>query len=78
MEEKLNVQKHTFVPKHLKLSEEEEKEFLESRNVSKAQLPQIEKEDSAISHLDVKKRDIIKIIRKSPTIGEATIYRVVV
>ena len=78
MEDKINVQKHVFVPKHIKLSDEEKKEFLESRNLSKAQLPQIEKEDPALAHLDAKKGDLIRITRKSPTTGEAMIYRVVI
>ncbi|HLC62946.1 MAG TPA: DNA-directed RNA polymerase subunit H [Candidatus Nanoarchaeia archaeon] len=77
-EKKIDITKHIFVPKHYKLSDEEKNEFLESNNVSKAQLPKIDKEDPAIKHLDVKKGDVIKITRKSPTTGESLFYRIVV
>ena len=42
------------------------------------ELPKISKKDPAIKELNVKVRDVIKIIRKSPTAGEAVFYRGVV
>ncbi|MEK6841122.1 MAG: DNA-directed RNA polymerase subunit H [Nanoarchaeota archaeon] len=78
MPEEIDITKHEFVPKHTKLNEEESEEVLKKFNISKKQLPRILKEDSAISKLDVKKGDIIKIIRKSPTTGESEFYRVVI
>ncbi|MBU4242327.1 MAG: DNA-directed RNA polymerase subunit H, partial [Nanoarchaeota archaeon] len=42
------------------------------------QLPKISKNDPAIKELEVKKGDLIKIERKSPTIGKSIFYRVVV
>ena len=78
MEQEINVEKHNFVPKHIKLSEEEADELVKKLNVSKKQLPRILKEDPAVINLDVKKGDIIKIIRKSPTIGESEFYRMVI
>ncbi|HLC57254.1 MAG TPA: DNA-directed RNA polymerase subunit H [Candidatus Nanoarchaeia archaeon] len=77
-EKKIDLTKHIFVPKHLKLTEEEKKEFLEAYNLNKSQVPRIQKEDPAIQHLEPKKGDAIKITRKSPTIGESTFYRVVI
>ncbi len=77
-EETIDITKHEFVPKHTKLSEEETEEFLKKFNISRKQLPRILKEDPALMKLDVKKGDVIKIMRKSPTTGEAEFYRGVV
>jgi len=79
MEEKESiVQKHHYVPKHTKLSEEEAKKLLEYYNISPRQLPKILKTDPAIQHLNPKPGDIIKIERKSKTAGKSYFYRVVV
>lgn len=78
MPEEIDITKHEFVPKHTKLSEDEAQEMLKKFNISRKQLPRILKEDSAIQKLDVKKGDVIRIIRKSPTTGEAEFYRVVI
>ena len=77
-EKKIDLTKHIFVPKHIKLSEEEKKEFLEANNLNKSQLPYIEKEDPAIKSMEPKKWDLIKIIRNSQPIGEVTVYRIVI
>jgi DNA-directed RNA polymerase subunit H (RpoH/RPB5) len=78
MPEEIDITKHEFVPKHIKLSEEEAEGILKKFNISKKQLPRILKEDPAISKLDAKKGDVIKIIRKSPTTQESEFYRVVI
>lgn len=78
MEQEIEITKHEFVPQHIKLSEEESLEVLKKFNISKKQLPRILKEDPVLSKLDVKRGDIIKIIRKSPTADEALFYRVVI
>lgn len=78
MPEEIDITKHEFVPKHTKLNEEQTEETLKKFNISKKQLPRILKEDPALSKLDAKKGDVIKIIRKSPTTGEADFYRVVI
>ena len=74
----IKIEKHEYVPEHIKLRDEEAEELLKKINISKKQLPRILKEDPAIEKFDVKKGDIIKIIRKSPTVGEAEFYRVVI
>ncbi|MBS3141503.1 DNA-directed RNA polymerase subunit H [Candidatus Woesearchaeota archaeon] len=71
------ILKHKLIPKHIKISEEEGNELLKKFNVEKKQLPVILKNDPAISHLELKKGDIIKIERESPTIGKAYFYRIV-
>lgn len=69
--------KHILIPKHIKLSEKERKELLERYNITLAELPRIVKKDPGIAGLGAKRGDVIKIIRKSPTSGEAVYYRVV-
>lgn len=75
---KYDVSKHVLVPKHTKVSEKEKKELFEKYALDLENLPRIYKSDPAILTLDVKEGDIIKIVRKSPTTGEATFYRRVV
>jgi DNA-directed RNA polymerase subunit H len=54
---------HILQPKHSKLSKKEEQELLEKLNISKTQLPKIQKEDPALEG-EVEVGDIIKIERK--------------
>lgn len=74
----LDVTKHILVPKHVKLSEEEEKKVLEKFNINKKQLPRIKISDPAIQGLDAKPGDIIKIERMSTIAGKTDFYRVVI
>jgi DNA-directed RNA polymerase subunit H (RpoH/RPB5) len=78
MAKDVDISKHVLVPKHLKLSEKEKKELLEKYVADFRDLPRIYKEDPAIQPLDVKEGDVIKIIRKSQTAGEAVFFRRVV
>lgn len=72
-----NPAKHTFVPPHRKLSDEESKEVMAKLNVrSKTEFPRI------IYHVDMQARilglvpgDLVEIKRPSPTTGEYTLYR---
>ncbi|MFH1211057.1 MAG: DNA-directed RNA polymerase subunit H [archaeon] len=74
---KIDISKHTFVPKHIKLSEEEAQEVLTTYNISIKQLPSINKSDPSIRELTAKPGDVIKIVRHSETAGEYTFYRAV-
>ena len=76
--QKFKVDKHILTPKHIKLSEKEKAQLMEKYNVTSKELPKIIRTDAAIRELDPKPSDIIKIIRKSPTAGESTFYRVVI
>ena len=79
MEEKeINVQKHKYVPKHAKLTEEEKQKLLGKYNISTNQLPMIFLSDVSIKDLNPQIGDIIKIIRESPTAKESIFYRVVI
>jgi DNA-directed RNA polymerase subunit H len=78
MTKELDVSKHTLVPKHVKLSEKEKKDLFEQYVADLRDLPKIFKDDPAIKGTDIKEGDIIKILRKSLTAGEAVFYRRVV
>jgi len=67
---------HILQPKHTKLSEEETEKFLNSLNISKAQLPKILSTDAALPE-DCVVGDVIKIERKEDD-GVVMFYRVVV
>jgi len=75
---KFKPSQHILVPKHVKLSEKDKKELLEKYHVSLRDLPKINRKDPALENLDIKKGDILKIIRKSPSAGESVFYRAVV
>ena len=78
MTTKLNITNHILVPKHTKLSKKDYDELLNKYNISLRQLPSILSSDPAISHLDIKPGDIIKIERNSPTTKKSIFYRAVV
>lgn len=78
MAEEFDIKKHSFVPEHVKLTEEETKKVLEQFNISKDEIPKILLSDPAIQHLKPEYGDLIKIIRKSPTNEEFEFFRVVV
>ena len=76
--QKVDVSKHTLVPKHTKLSEKERKELFEKYAVELKELPRMLRTDPVIQELDIKEGDIVKIVRQSPTAGSHTFYRRVV
>jgi len=69
---------HILVPNHTKLSDNEKEDFFKKHNLTFNELSKISKKDAAISHLDPKEGDVIKIIRKSPTANESVFYRGIV
>jgi DNA-directed RNA polymerase subunit H len=75
---KIDISKHSFVPKHIKLTEEEVQEVLITYNISIKQLPSIKKSDPSIRELNAKPGDVIKIVRNSETAGEYPFYRAVI
>ncbi len=76
-EENFQVEQHSLVPKHEKLSEEKVKEILAKYNITKRNLPKIKADDPAIKKLEAKEGDVIKITRDSPTAGKSVFYRAV-
>jgi DNA-directed RNA polymerase I, II, and III subunit RPABC1 len=72
-----NITHHVFVPKHILLSLEEERELLEKYNTTKGKLPKISKSDPIAKYYGMKTNQICKIIRRSPEVGEYFYYRLV-
>lgn len=73
-----DVRTHELVPKHEKLSATKVKELMDKYKVSLHELPKIRVDDPAIKALDLKWGDIVKITRKSQTMGKTVYYRGVV
>lgn len=67
-----------FVPKHILLNNEEAQKVLKKFRIHPYQLPHIKTSDPAVKAIGAKLGSIIKIIRISPTAGEAVAYRYVV
>jgi DNA-directed RNA polymerase I, II, and III subunit RPABC1 len=72
-----NITHHVFVPKHILLSLEEERELLEKYNTTKGKIPKISKSDPIAKYYGMKSNQICKIIRRSPEVGEYFYYRLV-
>lgn len=74
----IDITNHEAVPEHRKLDEDEIEEVFDKFDVTRDDLPKIERTDAALKQMDVEEDDVIEIIRDSPTAGKSTYYRVVV
>ena len=72
-----NITRHAYVPKHIVLTPEEEKEVLEKYSTTKGKLPKMFKNDPVAKYYGMKTDQICKIIRRSPEVGESIYYRLV-
>ena len=71
-----NIIDHSFVPKHILLSSDEEESILNDYNLdTKRKLPYITKHDPVAKYIGMKPGNICKIIRPSETSGEYISYR---
>jgi DNA-directed RNA polymerase subunit H (RpoH/RPB5) len=84
MEERFNVMSHQLVPTHILLGEKEEREVLARYKTTKDALPKIKRTDPCVQSLEAKAGEeirrgrLIRIIRKSETVGIYNTYRIVV
>lgn len=78
MSSKLFVLDHDMVPNHLIMSEEEVSELYSRYEISNDHLPKIYHDDPVVKSINGKPGDVIRIIRKSHTAGEALSYRYVI
>lgn len=76
--QQLEILRHKLVPSHIIISEDEKKKLFEKLKITPDQLPKILTTDPTVISIGAKPGQIIKIIRKSPTAGEAVAYRIVV
>ena len=74
----LDVLKHSLVPKHEVLSEEDVKSLLEEFSITKGQLPKILVTDPVIKRIKGDVGNVVRITRASKTAGKALVYKVVV
>ncbi len=77
-EKKLNLFEHELVPSHRILNDEETQALLSKYKITKIMLPKISNKDPCSKSIKAKPGDIIEILRRSVTAGEAKYYRVVV
>lgn len=74
----VNISNHDLVPKHIIVSEEEKQMVLKKYRVKESQLPKILYNDPMARYLGLRKKQLVKILRKSETAGQYIVYRIVV
>ncbi len=74
----INIFQHELVPKHVVLDKKDTEEVLAEYHVRPYQFPYIKVSDPACQMISAKPGDLIKIVRRSPTVGEAVVYRYVI
>ncbi|MCL6091026.1 MAG: DNA-directed RNA polymerase subunit H [Candidatus Thermoplasmatota archaeon] len=79
---KFNVLQHDLVPEHHLVPKKEEDKVLNELGIAKDLLPKISRSDPAIKALEeihgpIESGTIIKIVRKSPTLGYSVYYRAI-
>jgi DNA-directed RNA polymerase subunit H len=72
------ILEHEMVPKHEVLSKKESEELLKKYGITSDNLPKINENDPVVQVVKAKKGDVLRIIRQSPTAGEAVYFRLVV
>jgi DNA-directed RNA polymerase subunit H len=77
-EKKVTLFDHFLVPTHELMNQEEIENILTKYKIKTYQLPHIKASDPAAKAINAKLGDVIKITRKSPTAGQAVVYRYVV
>ena len=70
-----NPREHRIVPEHEVMDEKEVETLFERYDIDPTNLPVILASDAALSGLEIKMGDVIKITRPSLTAGTAIFYR---
>jgi DNA-directed RNA polymerase subunit H (RpoH/RPB5) len=73
----INIVEHIDSPRYEVLTEDESKQVLETYIVKKKELPKILTTDPIVSYFNLKRGQIIRIIRCSEQSGFSVIYRIV-
>jgi DNA-directed RNA polymerase subunit H (RpoH/RPB5) len=74
----INILQHTYVPKHIKLNDEEKEEFYKKYNVTEKQIPEISRFDPVARALCLRPSQICKIIRYDKISYNNDYYRICV
>ena len=77
-EKEIDVLKHSLVPEHAVLKQEEIAELLKRFNITIAQLPKVYTTDPAVKAIGAKEGDVLKIERRSQVAGTTPYYRLVI
>lgn len=73
-----DVFQHELVPKHRVLPKKEVDEVLAKYHIRAYQLPYVKASDPAARALQAQPGDVIEVVRRSPTAGQAIVYRYVI
>uniref|UniRef100_A0A6C0EV16 RNA polymerase subunit H/Rpb5 C-terminal domain-containing protein n=1 Tax=viral metagenome TaxID=1070528 RepID=A0A6C0EV16_9ZZZZ len=74
----INILNHSYVPKHIKLTDDEKMEFLKTYNVNETQIPEISRFDPVARAICLKPNDVCKIIRYDKISFNNDYYRICV
>ena len=74
----INILKHSYVPKHVKLTDEEADEFYKKYNVNETQIPEISRFDPVARALCLRPKQICKITRYDKISYKNDYYRICV
>ena len=72
------ILEHEMVPKHEILKKKDAEDLLKKYGIAQENLPKIAEDDPVVQVIGAKRGDILRIVRKSPTAGEAIYFRLVV
>jgi DNA-directed RNA polymerase subunit H (RpoH/RPB5)/REP element-mobilizing transposase RayT len=74
----INILEHSYVPKHIKLTDEERDAFYKKYNVNESQVPEISRFDPVARALCLRPKQICKIIRYDKISFKNEYYRICV
>lgn len=73
-----NITRHTLVPKHTLLAEDEKVSLLKKLRILPFNLPHIKRTDAVSKYMGLNKGDVVRILRTSEIAETSTYYRICV